>query len=242
MIAPRPEIERWKDTLAGYVDVHYHTDAEHNVRIRHAWPQILVLEEMFEEIKRRAKVRASWKDITLMAVGGGVRIFAKPKKIAGEFTLGIYAGEIFMEADLWPPSYIRYMTDEFWITLAKLCEKTRVSWFTNQFPNGYNENKVNVTLYKHEKSVFFSIMRNYLIAAQLEKDTEGMGDFNWKWDMQGDWNAMLDEAAVAVQCVYDMNYRLWRWHYQTTYKWLKKWAKKEGWDFQTALKQQFPDD
>lgn len=246
MISERPAIERridrWKECLCSYVAIYGNSDVDHSVRIRHATPQLNALAEMFEEIKTRSKFKGGWKDQTVMVWGRGARILQKPTKTHEEYSLSLYDGRLGMDAHLAFTNLIRNMTDEFWIELAKLCEETSVKWFTNQYPRDYDKNPVNKELYKHSKSVVFSLLRNSIVADQLKDESGGIGFFEWQWSVEGDWQAMLNEAAIAVRRVNRLNYHLWRWYYQTSYRWLKEFAKKNGHDFKTLLKQRFPED
>lgn len=245
MSAERPEIERmidrWKECLAGYVDIYVDADVEQSVRMQHAAPQLRVLGDMFEEIKARSKVKGNWGDQRWMVWEKGAQILEKPKKTTEEYAFCLYDGRLSMEAHIRFTQFIRNMTDEFWIELAKLCEETSVEWFTNQYPRGYDKSPVNRELYKHSKSVVFSLLRNSIIADQLEDESGGIGFFEWHWSLETDWQMMLDEAAIAVRRVQKLNYHLWRWHYQTSYRWLKEFAKKNGHDFKALLKQKFPE-
>jgi hypothetical protein len=205
-------------------------------------PQIEVLSEIFEEFKHRASIRTKWREWKLSAWGANMSVHHKTHKTQCPFDLGFYEGKLHLSSYLPNHIYLRYATDAFWIELAHLCEETDVKWDTHEFPRDYNASETNRTLYRTEKSVFFCMMRNYWIGMQLEGGNGGIGGFSLTWLLDGDWRKLLEEGGKAIRRIYALNYHLWRWHYQTTYRWLRKDAKERGYDFNLALKQFFPDD
>jgi hypothetical protein len=176
-----------------------------------------------------ARSQEQWDLSESNAFPFGVQRDAAAKKQGHVYTFGIEYRSFFLESTLHSPWTIKFMAMNFWRHLVDLDTLGTLELVGLSVPTIPPNNKAFRHLLTQSKNPLYCLIRNLVLieATGPDPDDSRVGDefvrlkLSWKIN-DIPWEELLQNGALAFQHLYQMNYLLYRHHYQTEHAYLAK--------------------
>ena len=106
------------------------------------------------------------------------------------------------------------MRDEFWGHVSSLSQFGKAEFHDLGRPSSWRENKEAAKYSKLEKSMVFSIMRDYMLLDEEALWTHGLGQIYITLPLDKNEEEVFSFFENIIKAAYKMNYLLYRAHYQ----------------------------
>jgi hypothetical protein len=141
----------------------------------------------------------------------GPYVILKSTKIGVTFNLGIDNNGLYLNTFLKFPENLRHMDDSFYKDLFALTALGNFELQENESYSSQTKTKYD-PLFSNQKSIFFRLIRNYVVGTAEKSRDIPLGDFNIHWPYTDDFKDIIINSCLAFKLLYRLNYSLWKIH------------------------------
>lgn len=210
----KQKFEIWDEQLEEHLDLLYSSsDYSDSERERIFYQSNQLLMSIAENFFKYGKFKDTWDNSKCYLNFLGQNLLLRSEKMNITFSWGLDANDFFLECSIMYPENLRYMNDNFWSELLVLKSLGQFE-FTG---SGYLNSKER-PFFENKTSTIFQMVRNFMLY-QTEKMDEtnyrlppsmDMGQLILKWDVNIDFEVLLEQSCKAFKALYSLNYQLWK--------------------------------
>jgi len=169
---------------------------------------------LFHQIIKKLKIRDTWEQYQIGLLPSCTECHERSKKLGANFSFGISTVGWFFNIPITHPELICYMRDEFWFYLSGLSQIGKVEFYDMGKPSNWGKDKKATKYAKLQKSMVFSIMRDFMLSDEETLYTHGLGEISVTLPIDKMEEEVFSFYEGVIQAAYKMNYLLYRDYYQ----------------------------
>jgi hypothetical protein len=169
-----------------------------------------VLVNVLKEATDTAFPRDSWKTVTAFdRPTHAACVFRQTVKSQMEVELVIEPGEVSLRYGLAHVWALPRMTDRFWTELLALFQNCSPKYSMSSWPLGFASNSWDKHLSKQRKSIVFSIIADFILTTQADRESHPAGDFEFRFRLEP-WNILIPKLRGVIRSGAALSYMLYR--------------------------------